>query len=91
MHSGPANVPIQVRYGTRRPAAPCAGRRDRLTNPVGSPLAATIRDLVLIALAWTLFIAVVMHPIAQIAGIAACAIALLIGSERRATSVAAAA
>lgn len=43
-------------------------------------LAGTIRDLVLIALAWMIFVGVLFHPGVQIIGIAACALALLVGS-----------
>jgi hypothetical protein len=38
---------------------------------------------VLIALAWAIFIGLVMYPAAQIIGIAACAVALLVGGGRR--------
>ena len=50
----------------------------------GSRLAGTIRDLTLIALAWTIFIGVILHPGAQIVGIVACALALLVGGARSA-------
>ena len=43
-------------------------------------LAGTIRDVVLIALAWTIFIGVIFHPGVQIVGLVACALALLVGS-----------
>jgi hypothetical protein len=39
-----------------------------------------IRDLALIALAWTVFIGVILYPAAQLVGLLACAIAL--GAER---------
>jgi len=47
-------------------------------------LAATIRDVILIALAWLVFIGVIFHPGVQIVGIAACALAVLVGSARAA-------
>ena len=50
----------------------------------GGGLIGTIRDLFLIALAWTIFIGVILHPGAQIVGIVACALALLFGSARAA-------
>jgi hypothetical protein len=53
---------------------------------VGSGLIGTIRDLILIALAWTTFIGVILHPGVQIVGIAACALALLVGGARSAFS-----
>jgi hypothetical protein len=50
----------------------------------GGGLIGTIRDLFLIALAWTIFIGVILHPGAQIVGIAACALALLVSGARAA-------
>ncbi len=47
-------------------------------------LAGTIRDIVLIALAWAIFIGVILYPVTQIIGILVCSIALLIGSMRTA-------
>jgi hypothetical protein len=47
-------------------------------------LAANIRDLGLIALAWVIFIGVILHPGAQLVGIAACGLALVVGSVRAA-------
>jgi hypothetical protein len=44
----------------------------------------TIGDLVVIALAWMIFIGVIFHPGAQLVGIAACGLALLLGSVRAA-------
>jgi hypothetical protein len=52
----------------------------------GSGLIGTIRDLILIALAWTIFIGIILHPGVQIVGIAACALALLVGGARAAFS-----
>jgi hypothetical protein len=52
----------------------------------GGGLIGTIRDLILIALAWTIFIGVILHPGVQIVGIAACALALLVGGARSAFS-----
>ena len=52
----------------------------------GGGLIGTIRDLLLIALAWTIFIGVILHPGVQIVGIAACALALLVGGARAAFS-----
>ena len=77
-----AQPAIRVRYGNDRrtglfAASPAA------TIDGGRSLAATIRDLVLIALAWALFVGIMMYPVAQIAGIFICAIALLLGSARR--------
>jgi hypothetical protein len=74
---GPANVlqgapfDLDVRFSAKRPGA---GRR----------LVGTIRDLILIALAWAIFIGVILHPAVQIVGIAACALALLVGGARAA-------
>lgn len=50
----------------------------------GDGLIGTIRDLILIALAWTIFIGIILHPGVQIVGIAACAFALLVGGVRSA-------
>jgi hypothetical protein len=50
----------------------------------GRGLAANIRDLGLIALAWMIFIGIILHPGAQLFGIAACGFALLVGSVRAA-------
>jgi hypothetical protein len=74
---GPANVlqsapfDLDVGFAAKRAGA-------------GSRLAGTIRDLILIAFAWTIFIGVILHPGAQIVGIAACALALLVGGARSA-------
>jgi hypothetical protein len=48
----------------------------------GRGLAGTIQDLVLIALAWAIFIGVILHPGVQIVGLGACALGLLVGSVR---------
>jgi len=74
---------IAVQYGTDRRAAAYAAHPGMRTSRTGRTLAATIRDLVLIALAWAIFIGLVMYPAAQIIGIAACAVALLVGGGRR--------
>jgi hypothetical protein len=72
---GPANVlqgapfDLDVRSAAKRAGA-------------GSRLAGTIRDLMLIALAWTIFIGIILHPAVQLVGIAACALALLVGGAR---------
>jgi hypothetical protein len=52
----------------------------------GSKLVATSRDLMLIALAWMIFFGVILHPAVQLVGIAACALALLVGGARSAFS-----
>jgi hypothetical protein len=68
------NVRDQARYALEpRPAA-------------RSKLAGTIRDVTLIAFAWMIFIGVFVYPAAQIVGILACAIALLVGSGRAGAS-----
>lgn len=77
------NAQIAVQYGTDRRAAAYAAHPGMRTSRTGRTLAATIRDLVLIALAWAIFIGLVMYPAAQIIGIAACAVALLVGGGRR--------
>jgi hypothetical protein len=48
----------------------------------GRGLAANIRDLGLIALAWVIFIGIILHPGAQLFGIVVCGLALLVGSVR---------
>ena len=74
---GPANAlqgapfDLDVRFAAKR---------------AGGGLIGTIRDLILIALAWTIFIGAILHPGAQIVGIAACMLALLVGSARSAFS-----
>jgi hypothetical protein len=73
-----------VQFGTDRRAAAHPAHSDMRTRRAGRSLAATVRDLALIALAWAIFIGLVMYPAAQIIGIATCAIALLLGSGRRA-------
>jgi hypothetical protein len=82
---------IAVQYGTDRRAAAFATHPGMRTSRAGRSLAATIRDLALIALAWAIFIGLVMYPAVQIIGIATCAVALLIGSGRRAANRTAAA
>ena len=74
---------IAIQYGTDRRAAAYAAHPGMRTSRAGRSLAATVRDLALIALAWAIFIGLVMYPAAQIIGIATCAIALLLGSARR--------
>jgi hypothetical protein len=81
---------IAIRYGTDRRAAACAAHPDMRPSRAGRSLAATVSDLALIALAWAIFIGLMMYPAAQIIGIAACAIALLVGGARRAPDRAAA-
>jgi hypothetical protein len=49
-------------------------------------LAGSFRDIVLIALAWVIFVGVILHPGVQIVGIVTCALALLIGGARAATN-----
>jgi hypothetical protein len=76
---GPANVlqgapfDLNVRSAAKRAGA-------------GSKLVRTTRDLMLIALAWTIFIGIILHPAVQLVGIAACAFALLVGGARSAFS-----
>ena len=73
-----------IQFGTDRRAAAPAAHPDMRTSRAGRSLSGTVRDLALIALAWAIFIGLVMYPAAQIIGIATCAIALLLGSGRRA-------
>lgn len=48
---------------------------------VGDGFAGKIRDAAFIVLAWTIFIGVFFHPVAQIVGLSACALALLLGRD----------
>jgi hypothetical protein len=52
----------------------------------GRGLTGTIGDICLIGLAWIIFIGVFFHPGAQLIGIAACGLALLVSSVRAAFS-----
>lgn len=45
-------------------------------------LAGIIQDVVLIALAWAIFIGVILYPVMQIIGILACSISLLVDSRQ---------
>jgi hypothetical protein len=47
-----------------------------------SRVAGTVRDTLLIVLGWAIFIGAFIYPVAQIVGIVACGIALLVGSDR---------
>jgi hypothetical protein len=74
--SGYGHVLLEAPHGLE---ASFAAKGSRVS---GKKLAGTIRDVILIALAWAIFIGVMMHPGVQIIGILACAVALLVGGGR---------
>jgi hypothetical protein len=49
-----------------------------LTEKPKRGLLSTLRDLSLLVLGWTLFIGVIVYPVAHLVGLAACTIALVI-------------
>jgi hypothetical protein len=59
---------------------------DIAPRAAGRGLIRTIGDIGLIGLAWMIFIGVIFHPGAQLVGIAACGLALLVSSLRAAFS-----
>jgi hypothetical protein len=79
-------APARFHYGTARRAgaSPSPGRNERRVFRV-------LRDIVLIAMAWAVFIGIMIQPAAQLVGLLACAIALIVGCGRRGTASTAAA
>ncbi|HEY4920559.1 MAG TPA: hypothetical protein VII40_10695 [Xanthobacteraceae bacterium] len=80
MRKSPA--PIRLHYGNHHGATALAVPADLRGAPAGAGFLATLRDLAFIAVAWAIFIGIILHPATQIVGIAACAIALVIGAGR---------
>ena len=71
-------APFRVHYGADRLAdLPTSSRS--ATAAAGRMLV----DLALIALAWAIFIGVMLYPAAQLVGLFACAIALVVAGGRR--------
>jgi hypothetical protein len=66
--------------------APAHDGASFVRNPPG--IARTLRDVLLIALAWALLIGVIIYPVAQIVGLITCAIALALSAARHGNAAA---